>query len=266
MAGYDEHYCAWQVVFCAMHFRTTGTGPSLVLLHGFCEDNRVWSGIASGLERDYTVIMPDLPGFGRTAGGEDNLEDWARRIDSEVVSRNCPEGAVFIGHSMGGYVALAYAELFPDKVKGLGLFHSTCSPDNDERKEGRLKNIRFVKEHGPVPFVKQLIPTLFAEGADKGLIERAMNIGLECSAEGIVLALEAMRIRPGRCGLLKKAGFPVLIIAGEKDTLIPAGSLSEIASYPDRCLFRLLKNSGHMGLLEETEESVNTIREFMELV
>ena len=249
-----------------MNFSKQGKGPALIFLHGFCEDLRVWSDISSNLQKDYTVITVDLPGFGKTPAGGDTLDDWARQLEDSVLEPNCPEGVVIIGHSMGGYVSLAYAELFPERVKGLGLFHSTCTADPEEKKEGRLKNIRFVKEHGASAFVKQLIPTLFAEGAEKQLVDRALEIGLECSQEGIVKALEAMRSRPDRCDTLKTAKYPVLLIAGEKDTLIPAEALSVLATYPERVLFRLLKKSGHMGLFEEEKESVSTIREFMNLV
>jgi pimeloyl-ACP methyl ester carboxylesterase len=248
-----------------MHYKKQGTGKSLLLLHGFCEDLRIWQELAASLSSDYTVITPDLPGFGQSPVAGESLDEWAKDLHESVVKPNCPDGAVVIGHSMGGYVSLAYAALFPDSLKGLGLFHSTCSADTEEKKEGRLKSVKFVQQNGPEAFVKQLIPTLFAEGADKQHIQTAMDIAMQCSAGGISSALMAMRGRPQRCDLLKAATYPVLIIAGEKDAVIPAASLAEIAGYPDTCLFRLLKESGHMGFFEEKDISLQTIKEFMEL-
>src|SRR4051812_32476186 len=122
-----------------LSYQALGKGPAVVLIHGFCEDQSIWSDYIQKLSRDYHVIVPDLPGFGKSSpefGEAVTMEYYARRVHEvlEIVLQ-AEERVTFIGHSLGGYVALAFAELYPERINGMGLFHSTAFADNEEKKQ-----------------------------------------------------------------------------------------------------------------------------------
>lgn len=250
-----------------LNYTDTGSGDALVLLHGFCEDLRIWEGVLPELT-GYRVICMDLPGFGKSALTEgkeiETLEDMAARVAFTLKQLEV-EKSIMVGHSMGGYVTLAFAEKYPEMLNGWGLFHSTGYPDTTEKKEDRLKQVEFVRKNGVVPYVNQLIPGLFSKNQERSLqTEYSLKIARECKAEGIINALLAMRQRPERTEVLKTAEVPVLIIAGADDSLIPLEKLSYQASLPARCQFELLENSGHMGMTEEPSESIRILGSFMQ--
>jgi pimeloyl-ACP methyl ester carboxylesterase len=253
-------------VFCS----AIGQGQPLVLIHGFCEDSRIWQTIAPALAQQHKLFLVDLPGFGQTAlanaAETETVENMADRIAFTLQNLGV-EKCTVIGHSLGGYVTLAMAERHPQMLSGLGLFHSTAYNDTEERKAIRQKQAEFVNNNGAIPYVKTLIPTLFAQKFEHDrLLEEALAIGKECSAQGIVNALQAMRQRPERLDVLKNAQVPVLIIAGAEDDIIPVEKLSYQASLPARCQFELFEKSGHMGQLEEPEISFEVINDFMGFV
>ena len=136
----------------------------VMLLHGFTEDRRIWDPVLSGMEDRYLWILPDLPGSGQSSSNESlpQLTDFAEIIPLIMEQEKITE-LVLIGHSMGGYISLAFAQKYPDKIKALGLFHSTSYADSPEKKEARDKNIRFIKNNGTVPYLNQAIPSLFSE-------------------------------------------------------------------------------------------------------
>lgn len=248
-----------------LHYTITGKGPQLVLLHGFCEDSRVWKEIAPVLSEKYTVVSIDLPGFGRSAVTLPDLGIWADKVwavfEKEQISEAC-----LLGHSMGGYVTLAFAEKYAGKLSGIGLFHSSAVADDEDKKQGREKNISFVKKNGIKPFVKQLVPGLFAPGASPEKVQQALAVAEDCAAEGIIAALEAMKNRPDRTTVLSGAAFPVLFLSGAKDALIPVERMSAQAAMTNVSQFSLLADSGHMGMLEEPVRSAEVIKDFLQLV
>jgi len=251
-------------------YKSEGSGNALVLLHGFCEDHTIWDTIAPSLSQHYYLILADTPGFGKTAlsmpAGGESLEMMADRL-AHTLKEDGIEKCTLIGHSMGGYIALAFAERHEDMLDGLGLFHSTAMPDDEEKKANRLKQAEFVKSNGAIAHVNTLIPGLFSKSHDyTAQIQSSLEIGRRCQPEGIINALHAMRNRPDRVKVLKEAQVPVLIIAGMDDPVIPTEKLSYQASLPGRCEFELLNNSGHMGMVEEPVESVEIINRFMSFV
>lgn len=254
----------------SVFLESKGNGQPLVLIHGFCEDSRVWSEITTELVKNYKVIVIDVPGFGKSPLNASDavitLDDMAIQLKETLVA-NGIDKCTMIGHSMGGYISLAFAERYPELLNGFGLFHSSAKGDTDFKKENRLKHVDFVKRNGIVPFVKTLIPSLFsAKYANELQIEKSLKMASECSIEGVVNALLAMRERPERLNVLKESKVPVLIIAGEDDTVVLKKDLAYQASLPNCCQFELLHNSGHMGIVEEAKRSIEIINEFMGLV
>jgi pimeloyl-ACP methyl ester carboxylesterase len=200
------------------------------------------------------VLLPDLPGFGNSKSLSDPFTindvaavvlDWLQELGIT--------NAIFIGHSLGGYVALALAEYSPALVKGFCLFHSTAFPDSEERKETRTKVMRFVKAHGALPFIETFVPGLFYD-KNNVAIPIVFEIAAQTNANAIISYSLAMRERPGRMELLQKSEIPKLIIAGIEDTLIPIKTAREMAKLARNCTFLELRKTGHMGIFEAENE------------
>jgi 3-oxoadipate enol-lactonase len=147
-----------------LYTETQGQGNTLVLLHGFCEDSTVWQWVLPALQKQYAVVTVDLPGFGKSSLTPDKeietIEDIASRLAYTLTQLGI-EKCTLVGHSMGGYVTLAFAERHPERLNGWGLFHSTAYEDSAEKKENRLKQVEFVTKNGTVPFVEVLVPSLW---------------------------------------------------------------------------------------------------------
>lgn len=250
-----------------LYFNSQGQGETLVLVHGLCEDSRVWDTIFAALQAKHRVVSVDMAGFGKSPldGSKEleSIDDIADRL-AFTLQQNGIQKCCLVGHSMGGYVTLAFAQKYPDMLTGWGLFHSTAYADTDEKKENRLKQAEFVGENGTEPFVKVLIPSLFAASQNHtAQIENSLARAKECTPFGIMNALLAMRQRPERLDVLKTSKVPVLIIAGAEDGVIPVDKLSYQASLPQRCQFELFEKSGHMGMVEEPQKSINVLNNFM---
>ena len=147
-----------------IYYEVRGKGMPVMLVHGFTEDRQIWDGLLQGMEEKYQWLLPDLPGSGDSPFNENlsSITDYATALQAITQTENLTPLAV-IGHSMGGYIALAFAEKYPEETRGLGLFHSTAYADSPQKKESREKNIRFIKKNSPAVFVEQAIPGLFSE-------------------------------------------------------------------------------------------------------
>jgi pimeloyl-ACP methyl ester carboxylesterase len=236
-------------------YTDTGKGTAVVLLHGFLENLGMWTAFVDEFSKKNRVIAIDLLGHGETEclGYIHTMEDQADMVH-HVLHELKIRKAVFIGHSMGGYVALAFAELYPDNVKGLVLLNSTSRADSEERKINRDRAIAAVKQNYTT-FVRMSIANLFSEDnrerlADK--IEAVRNEALKTPLQGIVAALEGMKIRNDREVLLHFSPYPILLILGKKDGVLNyedsleqiENTKVELVSFPD----------GHMSHIENEVE------------
>lgn len=253
-----------------VHIQSEGQGKPIILIHGFCENNHLWDEIAPTLAKKHCVMRAEMPGFGTSVldgeVGKVSLEIMAEQLYFTLTEEGIDK-CILIGHSMGGYLTLAFAEKYPNMVDGFGLFHSTAYSDTDEKKEDRLKQAEFVKNNGTSAFVKTIVPGLFAGSQDRTtLVESTLERTRKSAPESIINALHAMRNRPERLEVLKNAQVPVLLIAGAEDAVIPAEKISYQSSLPARCQFTLLSKSGHMGMVEEPEEAIKAIETFVGIV
>lgn len=242
---------------------------ALILLHGFCEDSTIWDEwkgelVAAG----YKVVCVDLPGFGESElAQEATIEYYADAVQAvaqEVLAQN---RFLLIGHSMGGYTALAFAEKYPEQLAGLGLFHSHPYADSDAKKEARQKSIRFVQEQGAALYVKQLIPDLFTPAwvrTNPFVVNHLIHKASAYLPQGIIDGLTAMMTRPDRHKVLERAGWPVLFIIGEEDKAIPAELSLAQTSLPATASVHILEKTGHMGMLEAPRKTRQIVREFAE--
>ncbi len=252
-------------------YQTEGTGNPVMLLHGFAEDGRIWNYQVENLKKNYRLIIPDLPGSGESEmlKGEVSLTDYAETIKvivDEEFDSNTEKQFTMIGHSMGGYITLAFAEKYPELLNGMGLFHSSVFADDEQKKETRRKGIDFIRKNGPESFLKNTTPNLFSETTKAKapeLIEKLIALSKNFSGESLIQYYEAMIKRPDRSAIVKSFKKPVLMIAGVYDNAVPIQSSLRQSYLSDVTYFHILKLSGHMGMWEEESTSTFHLENFL---
>lgn len=250
-----------------IYFFEKGAGQPVVLLHGFCESRRMWHYFAEKLSERFRVICPDLPGFGDSPIGGDriSLEEVAVQLE-EWMEENHIADPIIIGHSLGGYVALALLELMGNSIKAIGLFHSTAFPDDEEKKGMRDRTIVFLKKNGVEKFVTSFVPPLFPEKRREELsseIESAIEDAKRSSLNGLIAYAGAMRDRKDRLYILKNYTGPKLLIAGTEDSAV---KIEASRAQQDAFSHYIeLPSVGHMGMVEEREKTLDILRKFCEL-
>lgn len=251
-----------------LHYTESGSGKTLVLVHGFCESNLIWKKFQSQLSEKYRVICPDLPGFGKSAlkVKDISIAYYAEMLKELLVFLNV-EQCCMIGHSMGGYVTLAFAEKYSAVLNSFGLFQSTAFADTAEKKENRNKTIQFIEKHGVEMFAQSFVAPLFYAGNRTRLkeeIEIMTSIAAFSSREGVIEATKAMRDRPDRTDVLKNTSLPVLFIIGKEDTSVPLEKSLEQCHLPGDSTACFLKSTGHMGMFERPDDTIRIIEKFMD--
>ncbi len=244
-------------------YSDTGKGTAIVLLHGFLENKTMWQDFIPELSLKNRIITIDLLGHGETEclGYVHSMEDNADVVH-EVLSNLRIRKAILVGHSMGGYVTLAFAELFPESIKGLVLLNSTSRADSDERKANRDRAIVAVKQNY-ASFIRMSIANLFSEDNREKLIdeiEKVKTEALKTPLQGIVASLEGMKIRKDREVLLHLTPYPKLLILGEKDPVLNPvetkeqieNTTVELVTFPD----------GHMSTIENKKELLKVLSRF----
>lgn len=249
-----------------LSFSRTGKGPAVVLLHGFCENRQLWNELSNYLAKDYDVIYPDLPGHGASKTIADvTIDKMAEKVHELLFSLNI-DNAVFIGHSMGGYVTLAIAKLFPHLINAIGLFHSTAFADTEEKKINRNRTIDFVEKNGSEKFADNFVAPLFYVKNRTRLaadIEKMILSTKNTTVDGIIAATKAMRDREDASEVLKNLTVPVLFIAGKEDNAVPIQKTFEQAVFPKEAIVQILEETGHMGMFERKAETQTMVKAFL---
>ena len=244
-------------------YSDSGKGTAIVLLHGFLENQTMWQAFVPELSKKYRVITIDLLGHGNTEclGYIHSMEDNADMVH-EVLSELRIRKAILVGHSMGGYVALAYAELYSETLKGLVLLNSTSRADSEERKINRTRAIKVVKKDFGT-FIRISIANLFSEDNRERLsseIQKVTAEALKTPLQGIVASLEGMKIRKDREVLLHFAPYPKLLVLGKRDSVLNYEESREqientnmqLTTFPD----------GHMSHIENKDELLKVLLQF----
>lgn len=236
-------------------YTDTGKGTAIVLLHGFLENQTMWDAFVPEFSKKYRIITIDLLGHGATEslGYVHTMEDNADVVHAVLAELRIRK-AVFVGHSMGGYVGLAFAEMYPDYIKGLVLLNSTSRADSDERKTNRDRAIVAVKQNYS-NFIRMAIANLFSEDNREKLINEIEQVKIEAlktPLQGIVASLEGMKIRMDREVLLHLTPYPKLLILGEQDPVLNYEETIEQIEETDVQL--LTFPDGHMSHIENQKE------------
>lgn len=250
----------------AIGYSNDGRGKAVVFVHGFCEDSTVWEEFKLDLlEKKFRVVCVDLPGFGQSEVVDNvTIEDMADAVKAVVDQLNLKE-IVLVGHSMGGYTALTYADKYPETLKGLCVFHSHPFADSEEKKENRYKGVDFIERQGHQLFVKQLIPKLFApsfERSNRFLVDKLIHTASKYDPQGIINAQKAMAERPDQSDVLRKIKVPVLFVIGKKDTAVTIEQSMDQTYLPEISKVQILEKVGHMGMFEAKQQTQLEIRRF----
>jgi pimeloyl-ACP methyl ester carboxylesterase len=235
-----------------------GKGTPLVLLHGFPLDHHLWDDVVPLLEDSFDLILPDLRGFGEseTVDTPYTMEDYVSDIASLLDQLGIQKAAI-VGHSMGGYVALAFARLYPERVNGLALVSSQAPADPPERKEGRYKSAADVAEKGIGGVVETMTPKFTS---DPRLQTTAREIMEKQQPAAYIGALKAMAERLDSTSLLSSFLFPVVIVHGDADALIPVERAREIKAAIPGAHYVELKDIGHVPMLEAAKETAEALK------
>lgn len=250
----------------SIFYRKLGKGNPVILIHGFCETHEIWDGLALAFSEKFEVFSIDLPGFGSSPvlASPFSINEVAQAV-FEWIEQQKIQKPVIIGHSLGGYVALAIAKDHSEKLGGLGLLQSTAFPDSDEKKTNRNRVIEFVKTHGTDPFIDTFVPGLFFDKHHSAIPE-VDKIARRTSKEALLKYTTLMRDRPSSIEFIKNTRCPLLIIGGDRDSIISAEITEEHGRLAPQSEVYLLKDVGHMAMFENLLETQRLIELFVDKV
>jgi pimeloyl-ACP methyl ester carboxylesterase len=246
-----------------------GDGPTLVLLHGFPLDHHLWDEVVPLLEDTFDLILPDLRGFGESTivDSQSSMDDYASDIAGLLDQLEIQKAAI-AGHSMGGYVALAFARLFPDRLSGLGLVSSQVLADPPERKEGRYKSAADVATNGIGGVVEAMAPKFTSDEKLQAYARASMErqqpaafIGaLKAMAERADSTLLLSSLRDGYASQGGAFHFPLVLIHGDSDLLIPIDRSREVKAALPHVHLVEISGAGHMPMMEATEKTAEALK------
>lgn len=227
----------------------------------------MWDDFEMELSNFFDVHCLDLPGFGDfhfdVAGL--SIEEIAQIVQNEINNLQLNDYVV-VGHSLGGYVALELAKQFPNKLKGLGLFHSTAFADSEERKSKRNDVVQFIEKHSSSVFGKSFIPQLFFQPLReqcKSDILKLSEIAANTSEVTLVEVTKAMQGRLDNTGLLSKLSIPILFIVGKHDASVSLEDSLAQCHLPKNSVVHILEDCGHMGMFEQQEKTLKQVESFV---
>lgn len=251
---------------CKLAYLEAGAGEAVVLIHGLCGSSAYWEQVIPRFPAHYRVIAPDLRGHGESSAPEAGpytmelmADDLAALLDQLGI-----ETATLFGHSLGGYVTLAFAERHADRLDAFSLVHSTAFPDSEEAQAGRTKAAESIRENGMKPFMKTLAPKLFAPAHVETLaheVEQAKRIGEKTDPTGAINTILGIKERPDRNRVLREASVPVLLVAGEHDQIIAPEKTFSVKG--PHITEQMLADVGHISMLEAPEKLYNTVQQFL---
>jgi pimeloyl-ACP methyl ester carboxylesterase len=250
-----------------INYTLYGNGKAVVLIHGFGEDSSIWNAQIKFLQNDFLLIVPDLPGSGKSdllQKEHVQITDYADIIKA-ILDLEKITSCIMLGHSMGGYITLAFAEKYTDRLNAFGLIHSSAYADDEAKIETRKKAIAFIQQNGSDAFFKTAIPNLFYDTEkSKKDIEILIENGSHFLPQALIQYYEAMIGRPDRTNVLKTFSKPILFIIGEYDKAVPFTQSLQQTHLPSNAYIYILQSSGHMGMYEETNKLNETLAGFLQ--
>ncbi|MEN9350703.1 MAG: hypothetical protein RL372_1681 [Bacteroidota bacterium] len=255
-----------------MGYQKTGTGPVVILLHGFGEDHHIFNSTVTLLKKNYTVYTPDLLGTGMSTinsfPSNFSIEYLADSIAAFIEYEKI-KTCILLGHSMGGYTCMAFAKKYPQYLKGFGLLHSTALPDTPIKIENRTRGISFIQKFGAATFLETTVPNLFGSFTQKNepqIITDFIESIPAFSDEALTCYYQAMMARPDVTSVLEATQLPVLFILGDQDIAVALTDTLPQTKMPNTAYLYVLENCGHMGMLEQPSTFNNAVLDFLDKV
>ena len=247
-------------------YRKMGSGPAVVLIHGFPESSALWRNIWDDLATSYTLLIPDLPGSGSTPLEQETYIPQMADCISLMLDTECVTKAVIAGHSMGGYVGFEFASRYSERLAGLSIVHSTPLADDEEKKSIRLRSISLIEKGGKNAFVRQMVPNLFSDGfkqSHAAIVEEQSELALQIEAKSLVNYTKAMIARPDHSSLPETAVYPIQWILGTEDKIILYKKILTYCAKSGINFVTFYNNCGHMSMLEAPDKLINDLRKFI---
>ena len=242
-----------------------GAGKCIVLLHGYAESSLVWKKFREHLVRDFRVITIDLPGFGESeCVARIHTMELMAEVVREILKTCNVKHCMMTGHSMGGFVTLAFARKYPRILRGLCLFNSHPFEDTEEGKKNRERAIYLMRENRQ-NYIFQFIPSLFAPKSQEKYgkeIREMVTEASKISTDSLIASSEGMKLRPDSAELLKSLEIPVLFIVGMSDLRAPLDRIGEMILLPHHSESLILKDIGHVGYIEAFDKTLRMVRDF----
>jgi len=257
------------IIYCdaKLSYYTYGNGKPLLLMHGFAEDNSIWKHQIDHLSKKYFVIAPDLFGVGNSEyldKENTTIKNYAEAI-KEIIKAEKIDRFIMIGHSMGGYITLAYLHLYPEDLEGIGLVHSTIFADDENKKLVRQKAIEFIKSHGGASFLKTSIPGLYFDVSKfESDIHSQIEISTGINDEALIQYYQSMLNRQDATKWVQATDVPLLMIVGKHDKAIPFNQSLKQFHLSHLTYLKVLQSSAHMGMIEQPEVVNQFISFFVE--
>lgn len=245
-----------------------GSGDPIVLIAGFPLTREVWDAPAARLAARARVIRPDLRGMGSSSvpDGPYLMETLAGDI-AAVLDALGVERAALAGHSLGGYVAMAFSRMYSERVSRLALISSRLAADTPQAAASREELADRAEHDGRIDaIVDEYVPRLFAASLlekRSPLVNRAREIARQNSVTGAAAMLRGMAQRVDAYDIAQELEMPVLVVAGGADQVVGLGEAEEVRRAFPHATLRVLGRSGHLPMLEEPEALSDLLVDFM---
>lgn len=231
---------------------------TIVLIHGHGVDASIWDGIYAGLASDGPAFRPDFSRLTNHTTIDGYAEDLFRQLQAGGIDE-----VMLVGHSMGGYIALAFAEQHPEMMRGLCLFHSTAYADDESKRAQRQQTIEALKTEGAIQFIGKTMSKVVAPNYPADKVQALVTQYRNLPADALIAGMKAIAARPDRTQVLRDTSFPILLVLGEQDQVIPYEQTSRLANLNDRIRVVSLPTSGHLSMIEQPDEVLYALKSFI---
>ncbi len=231
---------------------------SIGLIHGHGVDASIWDGVYADLTLDNSVLKPDFSRLTNLTTIEEYADELYARLQTARV-----EKIVLIGHSMGGYISLAFAEKYPEMIQALVLYHSTATADDENKRQVRRQTINGLQTQGTAPFIQKQMPTMVASTYPPEKTQELVERFQDLPADALIVGMKAIADRPDQTDILRNASYPILLVLGHEDQLIPYDKTAQLASLSIQISVSTIEKAGHLSMVEQPDASILAIRSFI---
>ena len=243
-------------------YNDKGSGPVIVLLHGYPFNRSMWREQIDALENSHRVIAPDLRGHGESDVAPASIDEMARDVASLMTTLEITRATIG-GLSMGGYVALSFHRLFPERVKALILADTRASADSEEGKQTRAKQAERALREGMEGIANDMLPKLLRTDTSPEVLDRVRQMIVQTKPEGAVAALHAMATRDDQTSFLSQITKPALILVGRNDVITPLKDSEVMHREIKSSQLEIIEDAGHVSNLEQPDKFNKALEGFL---